>query len=66
MSPHLPIDQLLVTIHELDRDCCMAELLHFKHIKLDFTEKYLERMSTDRLRHVLMAACLQARKRRRR
>ena len=62
MNPDMPINDLVRTIHCLDRDCCKAELLRFQNPRLDFTEPYLEKMSTERLRHVLMAACLQARK----
>ena len=62
ISPHMPINDLVRTIHSLDRDHCKAELLCFDCPNLDFTEQYLEQMSTERLRHVLMAACLQARK----
>ena len=62
MNPDMPINDLVRTIHSLDRDRCKVELLSFQASKLDFTEQYLDQMSTERLRHVLMAACLQARK----
>ncbi|MEN8126348.1 MAG: hypothetical protein ABFR90_00925 [Planctomycetota bacterium] len=35
----------------------IRRLLHFDGgIKLDFTSDYLEKLSTDRLRHILLAA----------
>ena len=58
----MSIEELIRRIHTLDRECCKAALLDMKQPTLDFTESYLNQMSTDRLRHVLMAACLQARK----
>ena len=62
MSPHTPINELINAIHRLDRERCKAELLGFQRPKLDFTEEYLNQMSTEWLRHVLLAAYLQARK----
>ena len=62
MNPDMSINDLARTIHGLDRDCCKAELLCFQSPKLDFTETYLDQMSIERLRHILLAACLQVRK----
>ena len=48
-------------IADMDRRQVTHELLHFKgRIRLDFTREYLGRQSVDRLRHVLLAACLKA------
>ncbi len=58
----MSIDELIQRIHNLDRERCKAALLDMERPALDFTESYLDQMSTERLRHVLMAACLQARK----
>jgi hypothetical protein len=62
MRLDLPIDQLIAFIHRLDREGCINELRALGRPRLDFTDDYLERMSLEQLRHVLMAACLQARK----
>lgn len=58
----MSIDELIRGLHTLDRDSCKAALLDIKRPALDFTESYLDQMSTERLRHILMAAYLQARK----
>lgn len=45
----------------MDRRQVIHELMHFKgRIRLDFTEKFLSGKSVDWLRHVLLAACLEA------
>ena len=62
MTQRTPIDELIRTIHTLDREGCKKQLFHLNRPKLDFTEEFLKTMSTERLRHVLLAACLQARK----
>lgn len=62
MINYTPIDELIHSIYTLDREGCKEQLLHLDSPKLDFTEEFLETMSTERLRHVLMAACLQAKK----
>jgi hypothetical protein len=66
MSVDLPIDQLVATIHRLDRPGCIRELRAIARPRLDFTDDFLEAMSVEQLRHVLLAACLQARKHTRR
>lgn len=65
MSPvDLPIEQLVQHVHTLDAEGCIEELTHFHAIPLDFDEPFLRQMSVERLRHVLVAACLTARRRR--
>ena len=64
MSPaDLPVEQLVQHVHTLDRDGCIHELTHFQAIPLDFDEPFLRQMSVERLRHILVAACLTARRR---
>ena len=62
MTMDEPIDQLLTRVYELDRDHCKAALRRFHRPTLDFSDEFLNMQSLDRLRHILMAACLQARK----
>ncbi len=57
-----PIDQIIQHIHGLDRDGCLTELASIRRPRLDFTEDFLHQLSLEQLRHVLMAACLQARR----
>ncbi len=64
MSPvDLPIEKLVQHVHALDADGCIDELTHFPSIPLDFDEPFLREMSVERLRHILVAACLTARRR---
>lgn len=62
MGTDRPLEELMQTVASLDRDGCKAELRHFKKPTIDFTDEYLDSLSVDRLRHILLAACLQARK----
>jgi len=53
----IPIHQ----IAELSREELVLALLHFPGtFKFDFTEEYLQSITTDQLRHMLMAAYLHA------
>ena len=48
----------LTTIATLDRDQIIQRLTHFDgRCPLDFSEGFLAHKSTDRLRHILIAAC---------
>ncbi len=50
-------EKMAMMITSLDRDEIKNRLLHFEgRFKLDFTEDYLESLSIDRLRHILLAA----------
>ena len=62
MQLNQPVDRIIEQIHQLDRDGCVAELRGIQTPRLDFSDEYLASMSLDQLRHVLMAACLQARR----
>ena len=60
MGSELPngLAEELRRIHSLSRGDCIQELTHFRDIPLDFEKHYLEQMSVERLRHVLLAAVL--------
>jgi hypothetical protein len=58
----LPLDRLLALVAAFDRETAKDHLQHFSAVPLDFTDDYLESLPTDRLRHVLVAACLRARR----
>ena len=62
MQLNRPVEQLIQEIHSLDREGCTAELRTMNRPRLDFTPEFLEHLTLEQLRHVLMAACLQARK----
>ena len=62
MQLNQPVEQIIEEIHGLDRGRCIAELRSLPRLRLDFTPDFLEHLSLEQLRHVLMAACLQARK----
>lgn len=55
------IETLAVHIHALTREGCLDELARIERPRLDFTPEFLGAMTTDQLKHVLMAACLRAR-----
>jgi len=49
----------VAAISSLPRDKLMQELLHFEGaVRLDFTEEFLAQLSDERLRHILLAACI--------
>ena len=54
MIPGQPLNQLIQTIHALDRDRCLCELRSLERLQLDFTDEFLNTLSHDRLRHVLL------------
>ena len=56
------LDELANNVYSLDRDQCVSELQNLPRLRLDFTDEFLAGLSLDRLRHVLMAACIQAQK----
>ena len=63
MNTNRTLNEMICDIHGMERDQCIDELMHFQAMRLDFTPNYLEAMSTERLRHVLVAAVLTARTR---
>jgi len=54
-------DSVTCSIAEMSRDQIKREILHFKKgsFKLDFSEDYLDGLTLDQLRHILLAARLQ-------
>lgn len=59
----LPVERMIAAVAELSRDAAKRCLLEFTAVRLDFTEAYLDALAPDRLKHVLLAALLQARRR---
>lgn len=55
-------NELSREIEELDKPACIRELRAVPYLRLDFTDDYLADLPLESLRHVLMAAVLQARK----
>jgi hypothetical protein len=54
-------DKQATTIASLGRNELTSRIKHFKgRFKLDFTEEHLNMLSVDRLRHILMAALMNA------
>ncbi|MBE0535816.1 MAG: hypothetical protein IH624_09115 [Phycisphaerae bacterium] len=49
-------DKLASSIASLDESEVKTRLKSFTGLKLDFTDKYLDGQSTDKLRHILLAA----------
>jgi hypothetical protein len=54
-------EQAATSIGTLERDELKKQIKNFKaRFKLDFTEDYLNSVSVDRLRHILLAAMVNA------
>ncbi|OHB53304.1 MAG: hypothetical protein A2Y07_00605 [Planctomycetes bacterium GWF2_50_10] len=54
-------DQIATSIATLERDDVKTRLKNFKgRFKMDFTDEYLDNLSIDRLRHILLAALVTA------
>jgi len=62
MGTDQPIDELIRDVQTFEREQCVHHIRQFDHPHLDFSEEFLASQSLDRLRHILMAACLQARR----
>lgn len=56
-----PIEHVIREIGDLDRDACILRLRSFRQPRLDFSDDFLRDLTLERLRHILLAACLQAR-----
>ena len=57
MSAEFSFEKLCSQIASMSKPEVIRRLTHFNgHPKLDFTSEYLESLSTDRLRHILLAA----------
>jgi hypothetical protein len=63
MTPHDPLERLTVTIAGLGRDEVKSQIKGFRgRFRLDFSDEYLDALSVDRLRHILLAALMTARR----
>ena len=62
MYIEMALEQMIQEIAVLTRQRCFQELARVPHIPLDFSDAYLETQSTEQLRHLLLAALLQARR----
>ena len=54
------IDALARDLATADRDTCVNTLKSLAWPPLDFTDEFLNRVNLDRLRHIALAACMQA------
>ncbi len=58
------LEHTAASIADLSRAELKRRITNFRgRFKLDFTEDYLNRLSVDRLRHILLAALMNARRR---
>jgi hypothetical protein len=59
MAQNRSFEQVASAVDSLNKTEVKSRLLHFKgRCKFDFTEAYLEALSVDKLRHILVAAML--------
>ncbi len=57
-------DTIATSVSTMNRESVTDELLSFQgRFKLDFTRDYLDSLSLEQLRHILLAAALQAKNR---
>jgi hypothetical protein len=62
VQPQGQFEQLMVSIAALGRDELKKRIKDFRgRFKLDFSDDYLDSLSLDRLRHILLAALINAR-----
>jgi hypothetical protein len=62
MAADSSVEELIRSVQALDRDTCKQRLRAIDRPRLDFPDDFLDALSDERLRHLLLAACLQARK----
>ena len=63
MAARIDYNHIARVVAEMSREQIEQELLHFNgRFELDFTEDFLEQLSEDRLRHILLSARLQHQK----
>ncbi|MGD8786746.1 MAG: hypothetical protein PVJ60_04915, partial [Phycisphaerales bacterium] len=61
MSSVKYLDRQITSIAALERNELTRRIRNFKgRFRLDFTEDYLEKLSVERLRHILLAASINA------
>jgi len=56
------IEERITDVQQFDRKRCIAELLRIRRPRLDFTSEFLNGLDLEHLRHVLVAAFIQAHK----
>ena len=62
MTPREDFEQTATSIAALGKDELKKRIKNFRgQFRLDFTEDYLNNLSVDRLRHILLAALVNAR-----
>ena len=65
MGSSSSFEKIVSAISSLSKSEVKRKLMNFKgRIKLDFTESYLDSLSADKLRHILLAAMTKVRRRR--
>jgi len=63
MSSAQYVERQVTSVAALDRDELKKRIRNFRgRFKLDFTEDYLNKISVDRLRHILLAALINAKR----
>jgi len=61
MASKKDLEQTAVSITSLGRNQLKKQIKNFRgRFKLDFTESYLDKLSVERLRHILLAASINA------
>jgi hypothetical protein len=61
MAPEKHFEQTATSIASLGRDELKRRIRNFRgRFKLDFTDNYLDNLGVDRLRHILLAALINA------
>lgn len=61
MAPRWSLEQITASISGMGKQELKKRIRNFKgRFKLDFTDDYLNRASVDRLRHILLAAMINA------
>lgn len=61
MAPRWSLEQITASISKMGKQELKKRIRNFKgRFRLDFTEDYLNRASVDRLRHILLAAMINA------
>ena len=63
MAPTRSFEQVALAVNSLTKSQIKRRLLNFKgRFKLDFTEKYLDCLTVEKLKHILLAALLTSKK----
>lgn len=62
MELNRPVDDLITEVLGMAESDCLDTLRSLPPMYRDFTDAYLASLTLEQLRHIVMAACLQARK----